>query len=122
MIKTLLVVLNLTLFSSLSFASEIEISKPIYFYLDLEKLSAPLSFYTDQWNPKEELPLIVDGKRVEEKDLVVNSDELNKKNREEQDLIRMQNSSLFESHPWVPYVESKEEYWEVIESDETQCE
>ena len=78
------------------------------------EISVPLSFYTENWDPKEKLPLKLPGIRVEEKDLVVNLDEAIKKSRENQDLLRSQNSWLFDSNPWLSSIESKEEFYEEI--------
>ena len=63
-------------------------------YFELGEISAPLSFYTENWNPKEKLPLKLPGIRVEEKNLVVDLDEAIRKSREEQDLLRSQKKSF----------------------------
>ena len=44
-------------------------------FFELGEITAPLSFYTESWNPKQELPIILPGgKRVEEKDLIISID------------------------------------------------
>lgn len=41
-------------------------------FFELGEITAPLSFYTDSWDPKQELPIILPGgQRVEEKDRIV---------------------------------------------------
>jgi hypothetical protein len=90
-------------------AAEKESSEsPSIIVLDV-KLSVPLSFYTDSWNPKEKLPTALPGIRIEEKDLVVDLDKAIKKSREEQDLMRIQNCSLFDTNYWSSPIELKEE-------------
>ena len=89
-------------------------------YFELGEISAPLSFYTENWDPEEKLPLKLPGIRVEEKNLVVDLDKAIKESREEQDLLRSQNSWLSETNPWIPPIETKEEFYEVIESNEGQ--
>jgi hypothetical protein len=74
-----LLALNLVIFSSLLFANEEKSSESSLLYFELEEISAPLSFYTEDWNPKEKLPLKLSGIRVEEKDFVVDLDEAIKK-------------------------------------------
>lgn len=112
--KHLLVALKLVVFSSYLFADEESSSESSLLYFELGEISAPLSFYTENWNPKEKLPLKLPGIRVEEKDLVVDLDEAIRKSREEQDLLRSQNSWLSDSNPWIPPIESKEEFYEEI--------
>jgi hypothetical protein len=113
--KHLLVALKLVVFSSHLFAAEEESSsESSLLYFELGEISAPLSFYTENWNPKEKLPLKLPGIRVEEKDLVVDLDEAIRKSREEQDLLRSQNSWLSDSNLWIPPIESKEEFYEEI--------
>jgi len=109
-----LLALNLIVFSSPLFTDEESSSESSLLYFELGEISAPLSFYTENWNPKEKLPLKLPGIRVEEKDLVVDLDEAIRKSREEQDLLRSQNSWLPDSNPWYPPIESKEEFYEKI--------
>jgi hypothetical protein len=67
------------------------------------------------------LPIILPGgERVEEKDLIVDLNKAVKEAREQQDLLRSQNSWLSNYNPWVPSIASKEELYEEIETDETQ--
>ena len=111
-------ILYSTLICSQLIAEEEESSDTLYF--ELGEISVPLSFYTENWDPKEKLPLKLPGIRVEEKDLVVDLDKAIKASREEQDLLRSQNSWLFESNPSVPPIESKEELYEEVETYELQ--
>lgn len=118
--KYLFLVLHLTALLSPLLAEEKEPSDSYTIYLEIGELSAPLSFYTDSWDPKEKLPLSLPCLRVEEKNLVVNLDQAIKKSREEQDERRSQNSWLFKSDPWIPPIESKEEVYEEIDTNESQ--
>ena len=112
--KHRLLILYSTLIFSQLIAEEEEPSESTKLYFELGEISAPLSFYTENWDPKEKLPLKLPGIRVEEKDLVVDLDEAIRKSREEQDLLRSQNSWLSDSNPWIPPIESKEEFYEEI--------
>ena len=118
--KHRLLILYVTLIFSQLIAEEEETSESSTIYFELGEISAPLSFYTEHWDPKEKLPLKLPGIRVEEKDLVVDLDKAIKASREEQDLLRSQNSWLFESNSWVPPIESKEEFYEEAETYEMQ--
>ncbi len=117
--KYLLLVLELTIVSFSLFAEQEKSSESSTIYFELGEISAPLSFYTDHWNPKEKLPLKLPGIRVEEKDLV-DLDKAIKESIEAQDLLRSQNSSLFISNSWTLSIESKEELCEETVTDETQ--
>lgn len=77
-----------------------EASEPHLIYFEMGPISAPLSFYTENWDPKQQLPPKLPGVKIEEKDLVVNLDEAIKKSREEQDLLRSQNSWLSDTAPY----------------------
>ena len=113
--KYRLLMLCLTLILSQLVAEEEPPSEayPIFF-IEIE-LTAPPSFYTDSWDPKEKFPLKLPGIRVEEKNLVVDLDKAIKASREKQDLLRSQTSWLFESNPWVPPIESKEESYKILD-------
>lgn len=112
--------LCLTIFSIQLIAEKEMPSEPVTQWFELGEISVPLSFYTENWDPKEKLPLTLPGIRVEEKDLVVDLDKAIKASREEQDLLRSQNSWLFESTPWIPPIESKEKLYEEMVPDEMQ--
>lgn len=112
-----LLILTLVVFSHSLFADEEKPSESALLYFELGEISAPLSFYTDNWNPKEKLPLKLPGICVEEKNLVINLDEAIKRSREEQDLLRSQNSWLSELNPWIPNRESQEEFYEEFKID-----
>lgn len=101
----LLILCSTLTFSQLN-AEEEEASETLYF--ELGEISAPLSFYTENWDPKEKLPLKLPGIKVEEKDLVVDLDKAIKTSREKQDLLRSQNSWLSDSNSWIPPIESNE--------------
>ena len=107
----------LALYSMLLFSqlvAEEETSESFMIYLELGELSAPLSFYTENWDPKEKFPLEHLGIPVEEKNLI-DLDKAIKASREKQDLLRSQTSWLFESNPWVPPIESKEESYKILD-------
>jgi hypothetical protein len=56
-------------------AEEEEPAETSTLFFELGEITAPLSFYTESWDPKQELPVILPGgKRVEEKDLIVSID------------------------------------------------
>lgn len=100
------------------FAEE-EPSESSIIYFELGEISAPLSFYTEDWDPKQKLiPILPDGKKIEEKDLIVDLDKAIKAANEEQDLLRSQRSWLYEARSWPSYICSQEEYHEEIESEE----
>ncbi|MEX0961601.1 MAG: hypothetical protein WDZ28_01940 [Simkaniaceae bacterium] len=88
-------------------AEEEVLAEPAKLYFELGEISAPLSFYTENWDPKEKLPLKLPGIRVEEKDLVFDLEKDIKASREEQDLLRSQNSWLSDSNPWIPPLNRK---------------
>ena len=53
-------------------AEEEESAQTSILFFELGEISVPLSFYTDSWDPKQELPIFLPGgKRAEEKDLIV---------------------------------------------------
>jgi hypothetical protein len=53
-------------------AEEEESIKTSTLFFELGEITAPLSSYTDSWDPKQELPIILPGgKHVEEKDRIV---------------------------------------------------
>ena len=106
---------SMLIFSQLV-AEEGEASHALYF--ELGEISAPLSFYTENWDPKEKLPLKLRGIRVEEKNLIIDLDKAIKASREEQDLARSQNSWLSDSNSWIPPIESKEVSYREIQSTE----
>ncbi len=81
------------------------------------ELTAPPSFYTDDWDPKEKLPLMLPGIRVQENNLILDLDKAIKESREKQDLLRSENSWLSETPSWPTSVESHEEYYEEIEDE-----
>lgn len=113
-----LLILYVTLIFSQLIAEEEESSEPINLYFEMGELSVPLSFYTENWDPNEKLPLTIGGIRVEEKNLIVDLDKAIKASREEQDLLRSQNTWLSNPNPWIPLVETKEVSCVEIESDE----
>ncbi len=82
------------------------------------EFTVPPSFYTDAWDPKEKLPLIFDGIRVEEKDLIIDLDKAIKESREEQDLLRSERSWLSDSSSWTISIGRHEEYYEEIDDDD----
>ncbi len=82
------------------------------------ELTAPPSFYTDDWDPKEKLPLMLPGIRVKEGNLIVDLDKAIKESREKQDLLRSESSWLSETSFWPISVESLEKYYEEIEDEE----
>ena len=52
--------------------AEEEPTKTSTLFFELGEITAPLSSYTDSWDPKQELPIILPGgKHVEEKDRIV---------------------------------------------------
>ncbi len=58
-------------------AEEGEPTQTSTLFFELGEITAPLSSYTDSWDPKQELPIILPGgKRVEEKDLIVSIDKV----------------------------------------------
>jgi hypothetical protein len=116
--KYLFLVFHSTIFFASLLAEEVDPSDSYTLYFELGEISAPLSFYTDSWDPKETLPLKFHGIRVEEKNLVVNLNEAIKKSREEQDLLRSQNSWLFEPNPWIFQIKTKEDCYEEIGIDD----
>ena len=116
----LLILCSTLIFSQLVAEEEPPSESSPIFSVEIE-LTAPPSFYTSSWDPKEKLPLKLPGIRVEEKNLVVDLDKAIKASREEeQDLLRSQNSWLSESNPSVPPIESKEEFYEEVETYEMQ--
>ena len=116
--KYLFLILCLTIISYQLFAEEELPSESSSIFYGEIVLTVPPSFYTDSWNPKEKLPLKLSGILVEEKDLIVDLDKAIKKSREEQDLLRSQNSWLSENTPWVPSIVSKAELYEEVETNE----
>ncbi len=111
----------LILYSALLFSQLIaEEEEPIMLYFELGELSVPLSFYTENWDPTEKLPLTLNGVRVEEKSLIVDLDKAIKTSREKQDLLRSQNSWFSDTTPWIPPIESREVSYREIESDQMQ--
>jgi|JI10StandDraft_1071094.scaffolds.fasta_scaffold240198_2 hypothetical protein len=105
-----LLALNLLIFSSPLFADEESSSESFLLHLEIGKISAPLSFYREDWNPKEKIPLKFLGIPVEEKNLVVNLDEAIRASRKEQDSIRSQNGWLTESNSSI----STDEFCEAV--------
>ena len=88
-------------------------------YFDLGEISAPLSFYTEDWNPKQKLlPILPDGQRVEEKDLIVDLDNAIKESRKEQDLLRSQKGWLYEARSWPISTWPQEGYYGETENEE----
>ncbi len=58
-------------------AKEEEPTQTSTLFFELGEITAPLSSYTDSWDPKQELPIILPGgKRVEEKDRIVSIDKV----------------------------------------------
>ena len=116
--KYLFLVLQSAILLSPLFAEEESSDSPVI-YFELGEISAPLSFYTEDWDPKQKLlPILPEGQKVEEKDLIVDLDDAVKESRKEQDLLRNQNSWLYEARSWPIYTWSQEEYHEKIESEE----
>lgn len=114
--KFLFLVLHSATFFFPLFAEE-EASESSTFYSEQGEISAPLSFYTEDWDPKQKLlPILPEGQKVEEKDLIVDLDNAIKESRKEQDLLRSQNGWLHEARSWPIYTWPQEEYHEEIES------
>jgi hypothetical protein len=118
--KCRFLILHLSLLFSQLTAEEKESSEPILLYFEFGELSVPLSFYTENWDPNEKLPLKLPGIKVEEKNLIVDLDKAIKASRKEQDRLRSQNSCFSGSSPWIPPIELREMSCEEIEFDEMQ--
>lgn len=99
--------LHLGIFFFPLFAKNESSESPIN-YFELGEISAPLSFYADNWDPKQnQLPILLEGQKVEATNLIVDLDIAVKKSLEEQDLIRNQNSWLHEARSWPFYIGPK---------------
>lgn len=69
------------------------------------ELLVPPSFYTEDWNPEEKLPLRLPGLEIDEKNLVVNLDQSIKESRMEHDLLRGQDNYQPENDPYYSPIE-----------------
>jgi hypothetical protein len=116
--KYLFLVLHPAIFFCPLLAEE-EADDSAIFYFELGEISVPLSFYMKDWDPKQKLlPILPDGKRVEEKDLIVNLDKSIKEAREQQDLLRSQRSWLSDPMAGMIRIEIGEEFYETNKSEE----
>jgi hypothetical protein len=56
-------------------AEEKDLSETYTLFFELGEITAPLSFYTESWDPKQELPPILpEGQCFEEQDLIISID------------------------------------------------
>lgn len=113
-----LVVYSAIFFCSLFAKEETADSSPI-FYFEPGEISVPFSFYTEDWDPKQtKLPIFLEGKRVEEKDLIVDLDKSIKEAREQQDLLRNQRSWLSDPNAGIIRIKIEEKFYETSRMDE----
>lgn len=112
-----LILCSTLIFFQIAAEEELTPESDQFFYGEIE-LSAPLSFYTDSWDPNEKLLPKLHGIRVEEKNLVVDLDKAIEEAMKAQDLLRSQNGWLSESNPWVSSLTIKAELYEELNSDE----
>ena len=75
--RYLFLMLCLGVISCQLMAEEEEMVETATLFFELGEITVPLSCYTESWDPKQELSIILPGgKRVEEKDLIVRIDKL----------------------------------------------
>lgn len=83
----------------------VEESEPIQtstLFFELGEITAPPSSYTDAWDPKQELPIILPGgKRVEEKDLIVGIEKISRTLKSESEEDHENNEDQMRQN--VPY-------------------
>ncbi len=85
-----------------AFSDWIELSLP-----DGIELVTPPSIYSDAWDPKQKLPLILPGCQVRQGGLIIDLDKAIQEWRKQQDLLRSQNNQIFETSSWPITVETR---------------
>ncbi len=91
--KYVFLALYFNAFSSHLIAEEENPAEESVQWFELGEISAPFSFYTEDWDPTQELlPILPGGQRVEKKDLIVDLDKSIREAREREDFLRSQKS------------------------------
>ena len=96
-----------------AFSNWIEITLP-----EGIELVAPPSIYTDAWDPKQKLPLMLPGCQFSKGGLIVDLDKAIQESRKQQDLLRSQNNQIFETPSWPITVETRVTGYTVPEDDD----